>query len=178
LVPKKNLLLAIDAYARYREAAGADARALHICGLGELEETLRADVARRELGGIEFRGWLGAESVAQALSTSLALILPSTEDQWGLVVNEALAMGVPILCSDNVGARDSLVRTAVNGYVFETDNGEGLAHLMTGMATDEREWRRMAQAASEFSAKGDTCQFVSGVAKVLGLEVSGQSKIG
>jgi glycosyltransferase involved in cell wall biosynthesis len=169
LVPKKNLLLAIDAYARYRQAAGADARALHICGVGELEETLRADVARRELGGIEFRGWLGAETVAQVLSASLALILPSIEDQWGLVVNEALAMGVPILCSDNVGARDSLVRTAVNGYVFETDNGEGLAHLMTRMAADESEWRRMAHAANEFSSKGDTCQFVSGVAKVLGL---------
>jgi L-malate glycosyltransferase len=169
LVPKKNLLLAIDAYARYRQAAGADARALHICGLGELESTLRADVAARELEGIEFRGWLGAEAVAQALSTSLALILPSTEEQWGLVVNEALAMGVPILCSDNVGARDSLVRTAVNGYVFESDNGEGLAHLMTRMAADEHEWRRMAEAACEFSSRGDTCQFVSAVAKLLRL---------
>jgi glycosyltransferase involved in cell wall biosynthesis len=174
LVPKKNLLLAIDAYARYRQAAGADARALHICGLGELEEALRADVAGRGLGGIEFRGWLGAETVAQALSTTLALILPSTEEQWALVVSEALAMGLPILCSDNVGARDSLVRTAVNGYVFETDNGEGLAHLMTAMATDEREWRRMAQAASEFSSKGDTCQFVSAVAKVLALDTPGK----
>ncbi len=174
-VPKKNLHLAIDAYARYRQAAGADARALHLCGTGELEESLRADVARRGLTGVEFRGWLGAEAVAKVLATSLTLILPSVEEQWGLVVNEALAMGVPILCSDNVGARDSLVRTAVNGYVFESDNGEGLAHLMTRMATDEHEWRRMAEAAGEFSNKGDTCQFVSGVAKVLG---HGKSALG
>ncbi len=174
-VPKKNLHLAIDAYARYRQAAGADARALHLCGSGELEESLRADVARRGLTGVEFRGWLGAEAVAKVLATSLTLILPSVEEQWGLVVNEALAMGVPILCSDNVGARDSLVRTAVNGYVFESDNGEGLAHLMTRMATDEHEWRRMAEAAGEFSNKGDTCQFVSGVAKVLG---HGKSALG
>jgi glycosyltransferase involved in cell wall biosynthesis len=174
-VPKKNLHLAIDAYARYRQAAGADARALHLCGTGELEESLRADVARRGLTGVEFRGWLGAEAVAKVLATSLTLILPSVEEQWGLVVNEALAMGVPILCSDNVGARDSLVRTAVNGYVCESDNGEGLAHLMTRMATDEHEWRRMAEAAGEFSNKGDTCQFVSGVAKVLG---HGKSALG
>lgn len=167
-VPKKNLLLAIDAYARYRQAAGANARTLHFCGTGKLEESLRADVATRGLDGIEFKGWLGAEAVAKVLGSSLALILPSTEEQWGLVVNEALAMGVPILCSDNVGARDSLVRTAVDGYVFESDNGEGLAHLMTRLATDEHEWQRMAGAAREFSHKGDTCQFVSGVAKVLG----------
>jgi len=174
-VPKKNLFLVVDAYARYRQAAGANARALHFCGTGEFEESLRADVARRDLAGVEFRGWLGAEAVAKALATSLALILPSVEEQWGLVVNEALAMGVPILCSDNVGARDSLVRTAVNGYVFESDNGEGLAHLMTRLATDEHEWRRMAEAASEFSYKGDTCQFVSAVAKVLGY---GKSALG
>ena len=153
-VPKKNLHLAIDAYARYRQAAGADARALHLCGSGELEESLRADVARRGLTGVEFRGWLGAEAVAKVLATSLTLILPSVEEQWGLVVNEALAMGVPILCSDNVGARDSLVRTAVNGYVFESDNGEGLAHLMTRMATDEHEWRRMAEASGSRGVLG------------------------
>jgi glycosyltransferase involved in cell wall biosynthesis len=167
-VRKKNLSLAIDAYARYRQAAGVDARALHLCGTGKLEESLRADVARRDLAGVEFRGWLGAEAVAKALGTSLALILPSVEEQWGLVVNEALAMGVPILCSDNVGARDSLVRTGVNGYVFESDNAEGLAHLMTRMATDEHEWRRMAVAAGESSYKGDVSQFVSAVANVLG----------
>jgi glycosyltransferase involved in cell wall biosynthesis len=167
-VPKKNLFLAIDAYARYRQAAGADARALHLCGTGELEESLRADVAARDLAGVEFRGWLGAEAVAKALGTSLALILPSIEEQWGLVVNEALAMGVPILCSDNVGARDSLVRTSVNGYVFESDNAEGLAHLMTRMATDEQEWRRLAVAAGESSYKGDVCQFVSAVVNALG----------
>jgi glycosyltransferase involved in cell wall biosynthesis len=176
-VPKKNLLLAIDAYARYRQAVGADARALHLCGSGELEESLRDHVARRGLTGVEFRGRLGAEAVAKVLATSLTLILPSVEEQWGLVVNEALAMGVPILCSVNVGARDSLVRTAVNGYVFESDNDEGLAQLMTRVATDEREWRRMAVAAGEFSYKGDTCQFVSGVAKVLGHGKSGLGAI-
>jgi len=46
---------------------------------------------------------------------------------------------------------------------------------MTRMATDEHEWRRMAEAAGEFSNKGDTCQFVSGVAKVLG---HGKSALG
>jgi L-malate glycosyltransferase len=167
-VPKKNLFIAIDAYERYRRTAGTHARALHLCGSGELEESLRDDVAKRGLVSVEFMGFLDAEAVAKALATSLALILPSIEEQWGLVVNEALAMGVPILCSDNVGARDSLVRTAVNGYVFEADNAEGLANLMSRMAADEEEWRRMAMASREFSSKGDTHQFVSAVANVLG----------
>jgi glycosyltransferase involved in cell wall biosynthesis len=166
-VPKKNLFLAIEAYEHYRQEAGAAARALHLCGTGELEEELKADVAKRGLSGVHFRGFLDAAGVAKELGSTLALILPSIEEQWGLVVNEALAMGVPVLCSDNVGARDSLVRSAVNGYVFEPDNAQGLACLMTRLATDELEWRRMAEAATVFSHKGDACQFASAVEKVL-----------
>jgi L-malate glycosyltransferase len=166
LIEKKNLFMAIDAYDRYRKLAGPNARGIHLCGVGELEDALKADVARRGLSGVEFRGFLEPDAVAKELAMALALILPSTEEQWGLVVNEALAMGVPVLCSDNVGARDSLVRTAVNGYVFEADNAEGLAQLMHHLE-DEEEWRRLAKSAAEFAYNGDTRHFVSGVAHAL-----------
>jgi glycosyltransferase involved in cell wall biosynthesis len=166
-VPKKNLFVLIDAYGRYCELAGTTARALRLCGSGELEEALRAEVARRGLGGLEFTGWLGADAVAHTLASSLALILPSIEEQWGLVINEALALGVPVLCSDNVGARDTLVRTAVNGYVFEPDNAEGLAQLMARLSTDQSEWERLACAAREFARHGDTAPFVAGVDRLI-----------
>ncbi len=166
-VEKKNLFMAIDAYEHYRRLAGPDARALHLCGTGELEEALKADVAKRGLVGVQFRGFLEPEVVVKELTTTLALILPSTEEQWGLVINEALAMGLPILCSDNVGARDSLVRTAVNGYIFEPDNFEGLAIIMSRLSADEQEWRRLATSAAEFADKGDSRHFAEGVAQAL-----------
>jgi L-malate glycosyltransferase len=165
-VEKKNLFMAIEAYERYRQLATSP-RALHLCGTGELEDALKADVARRGLVGVEFRGFLEPEVVAKEFATTLALILPSKEEQWGLVVNEALAMGLPILCSDNVGARDSLVRTAVNGYVFEPDNPQGLALIMDRLAADEAEWRRLAKSATEFAYRGDSSHFASGVAQAL-----------
>jgi L-malate glycosyltransferase len=166
-VEKKNLFMAIDAYDRYRRLAGPNARALHLCGTGKLEEALKADVAARGLTGVEFKGFLEPEVVVREFATSLALILPSKEEQWGLVINEALAMGVPILCSDNVGARDSLVRTAVNGYIFEPDNPEGLARLMSRLSTEELEWLRLARSASDFAHKGDSRHFAAGVAQAL-----------
>jgi glycosyltransferase involved in cell wall biosynthesis len=166
-VPKKNLFMAIDAYDRYRRAAGNDVRDLHLCGSGELEPQLRAEVAKRGLAGVSFLGFLPPEAVARELGTTLAVILPSTEEQWGLAVNEALAMGIPVLCSDNVGARDGLVRSSVNGYVFEPDNPEGLARLMGRVAQDEAEWRRLALAALEFAPKADVGAFAQGVAQAL-----------
>lgn len=167
LVEKKNLFLAIAAYDLYRKAAGPSARQLVLLGNGPLEAELRADVARRGLDGVVFAGFVQEEAVAKALATSLALILPSTEEQWGLVVNEAIFMGLPILCSDNVGSRDDLVRTAVNGYVFEPDNAEGLAYFMTRIGADEAEWRRLCEGSLARAPLGDTARFGDGVARLL-----------
>src|SRR6185437_12034214 len=119
-------------------------RELRFCGSGEKGEELAAEVRRRGIEGVRFLGFLQADEVARELNSALALILPSTHEPWGLVVNEALALGVPVLCSDAVGARDTLVRTAVSGFVFEADNPEGLAHLMHRLSNDAEEWRRLA----------------------------------
>lgn len=175
-VPKKNLSMALDAYDRYCRAAGGGARELHLCGDGELGAELAAEVERRRLRGVRFKGFVSPEVVASELGSTLALLLPSYEEQWGLVVNEALAMGVPVLSSDAVGARASLVRTGVNGYVFEPDNPKGLAILMAQVASDEAQWRRMANAALQFSSQGDVAEFVAGVAGALGVRSGSQSE--
>jgi glycosyltransferase involved in cell wall biosynthesis len=167
LIPKKNHKLAILAYAKYRELAGPSSRALHIYGDGPLEAQLRELVCKLRLEGIQFFGFVQAPKIASALATTLALILPSTEEQWGLVINEAIAMGVPILCSENVGARDLLVRVGVNGYIFESDNVEGLAHLMLRMATCERQWRRFSYGSLGLADTADARHFAEGVATTL-----------
>jgi len=166
-VAKKNLFMALDAYERYRQRAGATARELHFCGSGPLEAALKAETERRGLSGVVFTGYVSQRRVARALASTLALVLPSTEEQWGLVINEALAMGVPVLCADNVGARDSLVRSAVNGQFFEPDNAEGLATLMAELAGSEVEWQRMSEAAYRFAPAADVVAFARGVARLL-----------
>lgn len=164
-VPKKNLVLLLDAYACYRATAGSAARDLVLCGSGPLEDELRAAASE----GVHFAGFLQEEGVARTLAGTLALVLPSAEEQWGLVVNEALAMGVPVLVTDQVGARDSLVRTAVDGYVFEPDNVEGLAALLRRLAVDEDEWRRLAANTARFAERGDVTRFAEGVRALIGL---------
>jgi glycosyltransferase involved in cell wall biosynthesis len=167
LVPKKNIIAALSAYADYCRLAGSKARELHICGSGELESELRAATKRLGLDSVVFRGFVQSAEVAQVLSSTLALILPSVEEQWGLVINEALAMGVPILCSLNVGARDLLVRTAINGYLFEPDNPDGLARLFYSLGSDEDEWRRLAEGSSQLAPIADTAQFGKAIARMV-----------
>ncbi len=166
-LPKKNLGLALDAYAAYIAENPKEPRELHLCGSGELEPALRQQADRLGLRGVRFRGYLQEDEIARVLASSLALILPSIEEQHGLVINEAIAMGVPILASDNCGARDLLVRSGINGYIFEPDNALGLARFMTRLHSDVGEWTRLALGTREFEPASDTKLFAQAVEQAL-----------
>jgi L-malate glycosyltransferase len=167
LVRKKNLGAAIRAYHRYRQISTGALRELHIFGSGECEDELRALIAELGVSDVQLFGFVQAPAIAAALGNALALILPSIEEQWGLVVNEALAMGLPILCSENVGARDSLVKSGVNGMMFEPDNIEGLAYFMCRLSENRDEWVRFCEGSVALAGLADTAKFAEAVADML-----------
>jgi glycosyltransferase involved in cell wall biosynthesis len=57
------------------------------------------------------------------------LVLPSRWDGWGMVVNEALTAGVPVIVSDRCGAAD-LIQHGVNGFVFRSEDVDGLRQCL------------------------------------------------
>jgi glycosyltransferase involved in cell wall biosynthesis len=166
-IREKNLPMALQAYKIYADRHPESLRELHLCGAGDIEPELRAYVERHGLRGVKFRGFLDEAEIARVLASSLALILPSVQETFGLVVNEAIAMGVPILVSSNPGARDILVRTGVNGYVFEPDNAAGLARLLDRLDRDEGEWTELAIGANEFEPFADSEYFAEGVEQLV-----------
>lgn len=167
-VDKKNLAALVRAYASYATAAGSAARRLVLVGGGPDETVLRSLVAELGLGErVEFTGFLGAEAVSQHLAGALALVLPSVEEQWGLVVNEALAFGLPAIVSHEVGARDALVRNLVNGFVVESGSAEGIAAALTAMSESEDRWRAMVAASGERAWLADTARLADALELVL-----------
>src|SRR5690606_6604814 len=96
-----------------------------------------------------------------------ALILPSTEEQFGNVVIEAQALGLPVLLSIVCGARDNLVRSGINGFIFEPDNPNGLALFMSLINDDKEFWSNMCNAAQTNALKGDVIQFSKAVNQLL-----------
>jgi glycosyltransferase involved in cell wall biosynthesis len=166
LVPKKNHKMALDAYSRY-VSRSPNPRRLVICGSGPLEAELKAQVKSLSLESlVTFTGFVQTAEVARCLHSTLALILPSVEEQFGQVILEALAMEVPVLVSEACGARDELVRTGVNGFVFEPDNPEGLAWFMSLLSTEERLWRKMADSTQRFLPLSDVERFAEGVERL------------
>jgi glycosyltransferase involved in cell wall biosynthesis len=156
-VDKKNLIELVEGYALYAKAAGPKARRLVLIGSGQEEAAIKAAAEAHGVTGlIDFPGFLGAGEVAARLSGALALVLPSVEEQWGLVVNEALAFGLPVIVSPAVGSGDALVRNLQNGFVIELGAPAGIAAAMQALASDEALWRRMVDVSHQRAWLGDT----------------------
>jgi glycosyltransferase involved in cell wall biosynthesis len=167
LVEKKNHRMALQAYRAY-VSQNTNPRRLVVCGSGVLEDELKAQVKSLSLDPfVTFTGFIQTAEVSRILSSTLALILPSTEEQFGQVILEAISMGLPVLVSEACGARDELVRTGVNGFIFEPDNPEGLAWFMSILARDQNLWMQMAGASKRFIPLCDVEGFADGVERLI-----------
>ena len=168
-VAKKDIGTAIRAYARFRGQRPDTTRKLVLCGSGATEPALRAQAEQSNVAdGVVFAGFLDASAVSRTVARALALILPSLQEPWGLVVNEAVSLNIPVLCTENVGARDTLVRAGVNGFVVEGGNEEGLARFMGMLADDAALWRDMSLACARFAPLSDAPAFAAGIVKLIG----------
>jgi glycosyltransferase involved in cell wall biosynthesis len=164
----RNLPLLINAFARYTELAGKTARRLQLFGAGPLEPELRQQVSALGLKDrVIFAGFQSGSDLAGPLSSALALVLPSYSETWGIVVNEAVALGLPVLTTAAPGSRDALVRNLVNGYVVENGSGEGLVQAMLALGEDEDSWQAMRKASLERAWLGDAECFADAIELLL-----------
>jgi glycosyltransferase involved in cell wall biosynthesis len=96
-------------------------------GEGPEKEKLQRLVARLNLAEqVTFRPFGTKEEVYRLIGQADALVLPSRYDGWGVVVNEALLYGVPVVCTDRCGASD-LVRSNWRGFVVKSGSVSELA---------------------------------------------------
>jgi len=134
LIPRKNVERLLKAYELYRSTASGMPWDLVICGQGDQKAKLE-DAVR--LGGLDefvhFPGFISYHDVGFWYGLAGAFVHPALNEQWGLVVNEACAAGLPILCSKTVGARYDLVRENVNGFLFDPEVTEGMVHSLLRM---------------------------------------------
>jgi glycosyltransferase involved in cell wall biosynthesis len=97
---------------------------------------------------VVFEGVLPTEAIPERLARADVLVLPSRWDGWGLVVNEALVAGVPVIVSDRCGASE-VVENGVNGYVFRSGDVHDLCACLRAFLTQRRSWQQMRHAARE-----------------------------
>jgi glycosyltransferase involved in cell wall biosynthesis len=138
-IEKKNLLRIVQAYARYREMAqkseignqNPEIWKLVLLGDGPLRETFNTQLSTLNLQGhVLLPGFKQYEELPAYYGLAGAFVHASTTEQWGLVVNEAMASSLPVLVSNRCGCAVDLVQEGVNGFTFDPGDPEQLANLM------------------------------------------------
>lgn len=121
---------------------------LLVVGSGPLQKELEAQAMARHLP-ITFAGFLNQTEMPSAYAAADCLVLPSDYGEtWGLVVNEAMACGLPAIVSDRVGCGPDLVTDGETGFQFRFGDIEGLAAgLAKFAALNDSERRAMGERA-------------------------------
>ena len=170
---KKNFVRLVEAYAHYRELAarkfsGSKPSTLpwHLVLAGD--GLLRSAIETRidDLKVRDFVHLVGAKGYAELpayFGLASAFVHASTTEQWGLVVNEAMASGLPVLVSNRCGCAPDLVRQGVNGFTFDPYDVEQLAQLMLRLSALNSQLSTMAAASRRIISNWGPDRFASGL---------------
>jgi len=146
LAPEKNLVRLIEAFSRASTEPTLDGWGLVLVGSGPLEEVLRRQAA--PLGDrVRFAGFQQLDRLPGYYGLAAALVLPSLSEPWGLVVNEAMASGLPVIVSHQCGCAMDLVFPGVNGTIVDSEEPHGIAAALVEMAADADRRRAYGQAS-------------------------------
>jgi len=117
LIARKGLKEMLDGWSLFEKAQPGQGT-LVIVGQGPEEGSLRRQAAELGLRFVRFQGAVDYDQIACAYASADAFAIPTLEDNWSLVVPEAMSCGLPILCSRYNGCWPELVRPG-NGWVFD-----------------------------------------------------------
>ncbi len=148
LIGVKNVPALLTAFAQACQQAPAADWGLILLGDGADQPTLYQQTT--ELGLTNVVSFQPAQPwyrVPAFLALSDVLVLPSQSEPWGLVVNEAMVCGLPVIVSSQCGCVPDLVRDGTTGFVFDPANTDQLTQLLTNFMTGRVDTRAMRQAA-------------------------------
>lgn len=154
-------------YARFPKAK------LQLVGSGPLAAALKQRVADLNMSqAIAFVGTKSLDEIATLFVQCTALVLPSHSEPWGLVVNEALSYGCPVVVSSACGCVPDLLLSGMNGYSFEFGNVAELAKALDSVRhfSDNRPAvaQNCLEMISNYTPERAATQILDGCARMVG----------
>lgn len=145
LVPSKGVDVLLRAYAAYRERV-EEPWPLQIAGTGALHEVAAA------AEGVLTLGFRQPSAMPEVFAGASCFVLPSIVEPWGIVLHEATASGLPIICTTACGASLDLVRDGYNGFTVPPGNARALTDALVLVTTMPAARRQdMGQASATLS---------------------------
>lgn len=166
-VPKKNFPRLIKAFAQYRRRVSSE-EGWDLVLLGEgaerdaIEEAIDTEGVRER---VHLPGFKQYDELPAYYGLAEAFVHPSTREQWGLVVNEAMAAGLPVIVSERCGCAPDLVDEGRNGFTFDPYDTSELAQLLVRTAHGDVNREQMGAASKNIIAEWGPERFATGLRK-------------
>jgi glycosyltransferase involved in cell wall biosynthesis len=178
-IEKKNLTRLIRAYADYRQKSRSGAKAmwdLVLLGDGPLRESLKSQVSTLKLNEhVHLPGFKPYEELPVYYGLAKTFVHASTSEQWGLVVNEAIASGLPVIVSDRCGCAKELVNG--NGLTFDPTNEHELTAGLLHMASlSDQERKHLGDTSYKIAANFTPQHFGEGLERAARVAMEGAQK--
>lgn len=136
-------------------------------GSGELEESLYDLARKHNLENIFFQGFVNQSSLPIIYSACDVFVLPSINEPWGLVINEVMSCGLPVIIAKGVGAAYDLVKEGINGYTFDPMDAEDLAEKLQTILSDDSLRLEMSKQSINIIDSWSYTECVEGVQSAL-----------
>jgi glycosyltransferase involved in cell wall biosynthesis len=118
-----------------------------VVGDGEQRAQLEAQAQQLRLEDVRFTGFRNQSELPRFFQLADVFVLPSRHEPWGLIVNEAMASGCPVIVSADVGCHADLITDGVEGCVFPVGDIPALTHALRQVFSDPLTAARMGEAA-------------------------------
>jgi 1,2-diacylglycerol 3-alpha-glucosyltransferase len=167
-IREKNLDGLLRSYAKYRRVlaetdGGRSPWRLVILGDGPERNALENLVRSEGIQGVSFPGFLQIDQLPIYYGLASFFVHPSHQDTWGLVVNEAMAAGLPVLVSKNSGCAQDLVREGENGFTFASNDVTTLADLMNKVSSGQVDLKAMSVSSRDLIKNWGPARFAQGL---------------
>lgn len=120
---------------------------LVLAGSGEMRAEL--EQLTRDLPNVIMPGFINQQEMPTLLGACDIFVLPSEDEPWGLIVNEAMCAGLPVVVSSEVGCVADLVEEGGNGHTFQARDIEGLIDALRPIVSDRGLRKAMSDRSRE-----------------------------
>jgi glycosyltransferase involved in cell wall biosynthesis len=168
LVPKKNHRFLIDIAAELKQR-NCDF-SIDILGYGILQYELEKYAKEKEVSDfIMFRG--NVKNVEDYMKSANLYVHTATYEPLGLVIIEAMASGLPVICLDGKGNRDLMIQ-GKNGYIFQEEDAIVFANQIIELMSDTKKYSEISSFAKEFAQQFDIKNYCEKLLKIYHSKIS------
>lgn len=136
IIKEKGIEILIEAFNDYCLEINSVKSELILIGYSPDEKYLNY-IQRKMNSSTSYKGFLNREDLIRFYDSSDIFVFPSHGDIWGLVLNEAMARGLPVICSDKVNSASELIEDGVNGFIYNSHNKFELLNLIRFLILNE-----------------------------------------